>query len=104
MEKVFQEILPRRIMVYNIKKQLRGRNRLALIIEAIGATGIRVSELKYLTVQAALNRKAQVTLKGKIRTILLPGKLCKKLIKYAQKQKITSGEIWAGVVTKTNLE
>ena len=32
--------------------------------------------------------------KGKIRTILLPGKLCKKLLKYARKQKITSGEIF----------
>lgn len=38
--------------------------------------------------------RAQIALKGKIRTILLPGKLCRKLKKYAQKQKIASGEIF----------
>ena len=37
---------------------------------------------------------ATISLKGKIRTILLPGKLCKKLLKYARKRKITSGEIF----------
>ncbi len=72
----------------------RGQNRLALLIEAICATGIRVSEVAYLTVEAARAGKAEVALKGKIRTILLPGKLARKLLKYAQKQKIASGEIF----------
>ena len=71
-----------------------GRERLALLLEAICATGIRVSDVRYLTVEAALAGRAVVRLKGKIRTILLPGKLCRKLLKYARKQKTASGEIF----------
>ena len=71
-----------------------GRERLALLLEAICATGIRVSEVQYLTVEAALQGRAVISLKGKIRTILLPNKLCRKLLKYAQKKGITSGEIF----------
>lgn len=71
-----------------------GKERLALLIEAICATGVRVSEVRYLTVEAAQNRKAVISLKGKIRTILIPGKLVKKLLKYARKNKIASGEIF----------
>ena len=71
-----------------------GRERLALLLEAICATGIRVSEVRYLTVEAARRGRTEVRLKGKIRTILLPGKLCRKLLKYARKQKTASGEIF----------
>ena len=71
-----------------------GKVRLALLIETICATGIRVSEVKYITVEAVERGRAEIALKGKIRTILLPGKLCRKLQKYARKQKITSGEIF----------
>ena len=71
-----------------------GRERLSLLIESICATGIRVSEVKYITVEAAGKGYAEVFLKGKIRTILLPGKLCRKLLKYAKRQKITSGELF----------
>ena len=71
-----------------------GRERLALLIEAICATGIRVSEVRYITVEAAQAGRADIALKGKIRTILLPGKLCRKLLKYARKRKIASGEIF----------
>ena len=69
-----------------------GRERLALLMESICATGIRVSEVKYLTVEAAQAGCAEISLKGKIRTILIPGKLCRKLLKYAKKQKTASGE------------
>ena len=72
----------------------QGRTRLALLLETICATGIRVSEVRYLTVEAVLAGRAVVRLKGKIRTILLPGKLCRKLLKYARKQKTASGEIF----------
>ena len=72
----------------------RKQERLALLMEAICATGIRVSEVKYLTVEAAQRGRAEITLKGKIRTILIPGKLCRKLLKYAKKQKTVSGEIF----------
>ena len=71
-----------------------GKVRLALLIETICATGIRVSEVKYITAETIQAGRAEIALKGKIRTILLPGKLCRKLQKYAKKQKITSGEIF----------
>ena len=74
--------------------QSSGDTRLALLMESICATGIRVSEVKYLTVEAAQCGRAEVALKGKIRTILLPAKLCRKLLKYAKKQKIARGEIF----------
>ena len=72
----------------------RGQERLALLLEAIAATGIRVSEVQYLTVRAAKTGRAEISLKGKIRVILLPNKLCRKLLKYAKKQKTASGEIF----------
>ena len=71
-----------------------GRERLGLLVETIGATGIRVSEVAYITVESVQQGKAEITLKGKIRTILLPGKLRRKLLKYAQKQKTASGAIF----------
>ena len=72
----------------------RGQHRLALLMETICATGIRVSEVKYITVDAAQNGRAEISLKGKLREILLPEKLCRKLLKYAKKQKTASGEIF----------
>ena len=71
-----------------------GRERIALVMETICTTGIRVSEVRYITVEAAQEGRTTISLKGKIRTILLPGKLCKKLLKYARKHRITSGEIF----------
>lgn len=71
-----------------------GRERLALLMETICATGIRVSEVRYITVESAQMGWAEITLKGKIRTILIPNKLCRKLLKYAKKQKTASGEIF----------
>lgn len=69
-------------------------HQLALIIETLGGTGIRVSELCAITVEAAQNKRADIHLKGKIRTILIPSKLSKKLTSYARAQKITRGEIF----------
>ena len=74
--------------------EAQGKHRLALLMEAICATGVRVSEVKYLTVEAARAGYAEISLKGKIRAILLPNKLCRRLLKYAKKQKIASGEIF----------
>ena len=71
-----------------------GQERLELLMEAICATGIRVSEVRYLTVEAARAGRAEIALKGKIRTILLPEKLCRKLLKYAKKKKTAAGEIF----------
>lgn len=72
----------------------RGQERLALLMETIGATGIRVSEVPYITVEAARAGRAEIALKGKIRVILLPGKLCRRLLRYAGHKKIASGEIF----------
>ena len=71
-----------------------GRERLALLIETICATGIRVSEVRDISIESIQSGRADIALKGKIRTILLPGKLCRKLLKYARKKKIASGEIF----------
>lgn len=71
-----------------------GRERLALLLEAVCATGIRVSEVKYLTVQAAKTGRAEIFLKGKVRVILIPKVLCRKLLTYARAQKNASGEIF----------
>ena len=71
-----------------------GQERLTLIMETLCATGIRVSELRYITVEAAKDGRATIALKGKIRTILLPTKLHRKLVKYAKKEKIASGAIF----------
>ena len=71
-----------------------GRRRLELLIETICATGIRVSEVKYITMEAVQTGQTTISLKGKLRTILLPGKLCRKLKKYARTQKIASGEVF----------
>lgn len=72
----------------------RGQDRLALLMETICATGIRVSEVQAITVEAARQGKAEIALKGKIRTIILPAKLCRKLLKYAKKQETVSGEVF----------
>ena len=72
----------------------QGRPRLALLLETICATGIRVSEVRAITVEAARRGRAEIALKGKIRTILIPGTLCRKLLRYAKAQKTASGEIF----------
>ena len=74
--------------------QTMGKERLALMMETICATGIRVSEVRAITVEAARQGKAEISLKGKIRLILLPVKLCRKLLKYARRQKTASGAIF----------
>ena len=72
----------------------KNKPRLALLIETLGSTGMRVSEVAYITVEAAQRGKAEITLKGKIRTILLPAKLCRKLLKYAKTQHIDRGAVF----------
>ena len=71
-----------------------GRGRLSLLMETICATGIRVSEVRYITAEAVREGRPEIALQGTIRTILLPGKLCRKLEKYARQKKITSGELF----------
>ena len=72
----------------------RKRERLLLAMEAICATGIRVSELKFFTLEAVKAGKAVVTNKGKTREVYLPGKLCKRLREYARVHGIASGPVF----------
>lgn len=72
----------------------QGKQRLFLVLQTICATGIRVSELKYITVQAAQNGQATVNCKGKCRVILIPRKLCKELLGWAKGKRITAGPVF----------
>lgn len=78
--------------------QQRGNKRLCLLLQTICGTGIRVSELPFITVEAAKRGEATVSLKGKTRTILIVRPLQKKLLQYAKAQKITTGAIF---ITRT---
>lgn len=70
------------------------QQQLNLIMQTICGTGIRVSELRYFTVEAVAHGEVVVRCKNKTRTILIPGKLRKLLLNYAKAKKITSGPIF----------
>lgn len=74
--------------------QARGDRRMYLLMETICATGIRVSELQFITLEAAQNGYATVSLKGKTRKVLLPRALCRKLKRYAKERNIRKGCIF----------
>ena len=71
-----------------------GREQTALIMETIGATGIRISELKYITVEAVRTGKTEVCCKGKRRQIYLVRELRDKLRKYCRKRGIHRGSVF----------
>lgn len=72
----------------------KGDDRLALIIETLGGTGIRISELRYITVESLKYGMADIHNKGKVRRILYPEALLKLLKKYVKENKITQGSIF----------
>lgn len=72
----------------------RENQRLSLVIQTICATGIWVSELKFITVEAVRTGRAEVCNKGKRRLIFLPEKLRCILQKYLKKQKKTAGAVF----------
>ena len=72
--------------------------RLNLILQTICGTGIRVSELQYITVEAARRGEASVSCKAKTRLVFIVKELQKKLLRYAAEQNIESGMIF---VTRT---
>lgn len=74
-------------------------NKLYLLIQTICSTGIRVSEVKYITVEAVEKEVALIDSKGKTRQVFLPSKLCQLLKEYIKKKKIKSGIVF---VTKNN--
>lgn len=77
----------------NAAKQ-KGNERLNLLIQTICGTGIRVSELQYITVETVKCGEATVSLKGKTRTVFIVKELKQKLLRYAAEQKILSGAIF----------
>ena len=72
--------------------------QLNMVIQTICATGIRVSELRYFTVEAVRRGEVTVDCKNKTRTILVPGKLKNILLNFAKRRGITAGTIF---VTRT---
>lgn len=68
--------------------------RLYLLMQTICATGIRVSELKHITVEAVFRGRAEINCKGKRRTVFIPSQLCQILKQYIKEQKIKSGAVF----------
>ena len=75
-----------------------GNERLELILQTICGTGIRISELRYITVEAAKTGEAVVSLKGKTREVLIVKKLRNMLLDYAKRNRIKEGPVF---VTRT---
>ena len=88
----------------------RNDERLRLLIETISKTGIRVSEVRYITVDAIKKGKTEIDNKGKIRTILIPRKLCIKLLDYHRRNIVyrigglsnRTGELYEPIFTTRN--
>jgi integrase family protein len=68
--------------------------RLYLLMQTICSTGIRVSEIRYITVEAAGQGFAEINCKGKCRKVFLPRQLCRMLNKYVKEKKIKSGAVF----------
>ena len=76
----------------------RGDTRLSLLVQTLCALGLRVSELKAITVESLTSGEATIQNKGKLRTILIPHALAKKLADYCERRGIVSGSVF---VTRT---
>lgn len=71
-----------------------GQQRLSVLLQTICATGIRVSELRFITVEAARSGRAEVTCKGKNRTVFLPTALSSLLLRFCRQQGIGEGMVF----------
>ncbi len=76
----------------------KSNERLYMLMQTICSSGIRVSELQYVTVEAVKMRKAVINCKGKMRIVILSEKLCRMLEKYAKRRIIKNGPVF---VTRT---
>ena len=72
----------------------RNNKRLYLVMQTICSAGIRVSELKFITVAAVRERQVTINCKGKMRVVMLPKQLCKMLLDYTKEEKILSGSVF----------
>lgn len=68
--------------------------RLYYLMQTIGSTGLRISELKYVTCESVNAGQTTINCKGKIRQVFLPKQLCKMLKTYIKQQNIKSGSVF----------
>lgn len=80
--------------LYKLLEATKNNKRLYCIIKTIVSTGIRVSELKFITLEAVYNCRAIVDNKGKIRPVILSSKLCKLLKDYCHSKNIKNGSVF----------
>jgi site-specific recombinase XerD len=80
--------------------QTKGKTKMYYLMQVLANTGIRISELEFITVEAIKMGHTEVNNKGKKRKIIIPSKLCKDLKKYCQKEAITKGIIFRGRTEK----
>lgn len=79
---------------FRLLKAAGDNTRLNLILQTICSTGIRISELQYFTAEAVRLGEVNIQCKGKTRTILIPGKMRKKLQVFASSKGITAGPVF----------
>jgi len=72
----------------------KSNDRLYLLMQTICGTGIRVSELRYITVEAVAKGQAIINCKGKMRIVMMPDLLCKALKRYLKEQGIVKGSVF----------
>ena len=69
-------------------------NRLYYLIQTLGSTGLRISELEYVTCESISTGQAFIKCKGRMRQVFLPGKLCKMLKAYIKQKNIKNGPVF----------
>ena len=79
-------------LVHTARKQ--GNEQMSMLLQTIGSTGIRISELKFITVEALGDGRAEIYNKGKCRVVLLPEELTRLLKKYCKKAGIEMGSVF----------
>lgn len=72
----------------------KNNEQLYMLMQTICSTGIRVSELRAVTVEALKIRQATINCKGKMRIVILPNELCKMLMRYVKERNIISGAVF----------
>lgn len=72
----------------------RGQERLGLVLETLGSAGLRISELKFVTVEAVRRGQAEIDMKSKVRVVMLPKKLCRKLLAWCGSAGISGGPVF----------
>lgn len=89
-----QELTKEEYMRLVCAAEEQGDERMSLILKTLCGTGMRVSELPFVTVQALCAGQTEVSLKGKTRSVFIMGSLKKQLLRYIKKKNIRSGAIF----------